>query len=225
MEQRDKQIREQLYIGGQWVAPDGHDTSEVINSTTEEVIGQIPRGTAVDVDRAVHAARAAFPSWSQTPKAERARYLKAIADGLQAHMEDIGDTIAREVGMPIRLSQKIQVGQPIVTFSAMPQLLDEMQSEERIGNSLIVREPVGVVGCITPWNYPLHQIAAKVAPALAAGCTVVLKPSEVAPLNAFMLADIIHEVGLPAGVFNLVSGRGTVVGEAIAAHPGVDMIS
>jgi acyl-CoA reductase-like NAD-dependent aldehyde dehydrogenase len=225
MEKRDLRIRDTLYIGGQWIAPDGPDTSEVINSTTEEVIGTIPRGTAVDVDRAVHAARAAFPAWSRTPKAERGRYLQRIADELRARVEEIGATIAQEVGMPIRLSQKIQVGQPIVTFSAMAQLLDEVPFEERIGNSLVVREPIGVVGCITPWNYPLHQIAAKVAPALAAGCTVVLKPSDVAPLNAFLLADIIHAVGLPAGVFNLVSGKGTVVGEAIAAHPDVDMIS
>ncbi|HEV7129734.1 MAG TPA: aldehyde dehydrogenase family protein [Ktedonobacterales bacterium] len=225
MEKRDLRIRDTLYIGGQWIAPDGPDTSEVINSTTEEVIGTIPRGTAVDVDRAVHAARAAFPAWSRTPKAERGRYLQRIADELRARVEEIGATIAQEVGMPIRLSQKIQVGQPIVTFSAMAQLLDEVPFEERIGNSLVVREPIGVVGCITPWNYPLHQIAAKVAPALAAGCTVVLKPSDVAPLNAFLLADIIHAVGLPAGVFNLVSGKGTVVGEAIAAHPDVHMIS
>ncbi|MFI5274736.1 MAG: aldehyde dehydrogenase family protein, partial [Ktedonobacterales bacterium] len=154
------EIRDKLYIGGQWIAPDGPESGEVINSTTEEVMGTVPRGTVGDVDRAVRAARAAFPAWSRTPKAERGRYLQRIADELRARVEQIGATIAQEVGMPIRLSQKIQVGQPIVTFSAMAKLLDEVQFEERIGNSLVVREPIGVVGCITPWNYPLHQIAA-----------------------------------------------------------------
>jgi acyl-CoA reductase-like NAD-dependent aldehyde dehydrogenase len=140
-------------------------------------------------------------------------------------MADIGELIAHEVGMPLSLSMLIQAGLPISTFMSMASLVEEVAWEEQVGNSLVVREPVGVVGAITPWNYPLHQIAAKVAPALAAGCTVVLKPSEVAPLNAFLLADVIHEVGLPPGVFNLVSGVGPVVGEAIAAHPGVDMVS
>src|SRR5947208_12921942 len=140
-------------------------------------------------------------------------------------MEPLAKLITEEMGMPVRLSQIIQVGLPMTTFMSMSQVLQEVKFEEQIGNSRVVREPVGVVGCITPWNYPLHQIAAKVAPALAAGCTVVLKPSEVAPLNAFVLAEIIEEVGLPAGVFNLVSGVGPVVGEAIASHPDVDMVS
>jgi len=138
---------------------------------------------------------------------------------------EIANLISQEVGMPSNLSMMIQAGLPTVTFGSMGQILDTFPFEEQIGNSLVVREPVGVVGCITPWNYPLHQIAAKVAPALAAGCTVVLKPSEVAPLNAFVLAEIIDEAGLPPGVFNLVTGTGPVVGEAIAAHPDVDMIS
>ena len=140
-------------------------------------------------------------------------------------MGDIGNVVAQEVGMPINLSTMIQAGLPIMTFGSMGQLLDTFPFEEQVGNSLIVREPVGVVGAITPWNYPLHQIAAKVAPAMAAGCTVVLKPSEVAPLNAFILAEVIDEAGLPPGVFNLVTGTGPVVGEAIAAHPDVDMVS
>ncbi len=218
-------IRDKLYIGGAWTPSSGSEMADIINSTTEEVMGRVPRGTAEDVDRAVRAAKDAFPAWSQTPVAERAAYLQKVADLLEARREAIGEVIAREVGMPIRLSQIIQVGQPLATFSALPSILAEFPFEERIGNSLVVREPIGVVGCITPWNYPLHQIAAKVAPALAAGCTVVLKPSEVAPLNAFMLADIFAEIGLPAGVFNLVSGRGSVVGEALALHPDVDMIS
>jgi aldehyde dehydrogenase (NAD+) len=218
-------VRDKLYIGGEWTPANSSEMADVINSTTEEVMGRVPRGTAEDVDRAVQAAKAAFPAWSQTPVAERAAYLQKVAEQLQERTEQIGDVIAREVGMPQRLSQRIQVGQPYATFSALPGILADFSFEERIGNSLVVHEPIGVVGCITPWNYPLHQIAAKVAPALAAGCTVVLKPSEVAPLNAFMLADIFDEIGLPAGVFNLVSGRGSVVGEALALHPDVDMIS
>ena len=218
-------IRDKLYIGGKWVASSGSETTDVINSTTEEVMGRTPRGTAEDVNRAVQAAKEAFATWSQTSVAERSAYLQKVADLLVERQDAIGEVIAREVGMPIRLAQKIQVGQPIATFSALPAILADFPFEERIGNSLVVREPIGVVGCITPWNYPLHQIAAKVAPAIAAGCAVVLKPSEVAPLNAFMLADIFDEIGLPPGVFNLVSGKGSVVGEAIALHPDVDMIS
>jgi len=144
---------------------------------------------------------------------------------LRARAQEIATVIAQEMGMPVNLAARIQVGLPTTTFASMPRLLEELPAEERVDNSVIVREPIGVVGCITPWNYPLHQIAAKVAPALAAGCTVVLKPSEVAPLNAFILAEIIDDAGLPAGVFNLVTGTGPVVGEAIAAHPGIDMVS
>ena len=219
------QDRDKLYIDGAWVASTGSGTIEVVNSTTEEVMGRIPEGTPDDVDRAVQAARAAFPAWSQTSKEERAKFLQRITEGLQARMMEIAQLIAGEVGMPMNLSTIIQAGLPTMTFGSMQQLLDEVPFEEQVGNSLVVREPVGVVGCITPWNYPLHQTVAKVAPALGAGCTVVLKPSEVAPLNAFVLAEIVDEVGLPAGVFNLVTGTGPVVGEAIAAHPGVDMVS
>jgi acyl-CoA reductase-like NAD-dependent aldehyde dehydrogenase len=188
-------------------------------------MGTIPEGTPEDVDRAAKAAKAAFPSWSQTSAEERSKYLSRIQEGLQARMADIANDIASEVGMPINLSMIIQAGLPTLSFGSMAQLATEFSFEEQIGNSLVVREPIGVVGAITPWNYPLHQIAAKVAPALAAGCTIVLKPSEVAPLNAFILAEIIDEVGLPAGVFNLVSGTGPVVGEAIASNPDIDMVS
>ncbi|HVF73807.1 MAG TPA: aldehyde dehydrogenase family protein [Acidimicrobiales bacterium] len=219
------QDRDKLYIDGTWIASTGSGTIDVLNSTTEEVIGRIPEGTPDDVDRAVQAAKAAFPAWAETSVEERGKYLQRITEGLQARMMEIASTVAAEVGMPMNLSMIIQAGLPTMTFGSMPQIVDSFPWEEQVGNSLIVREPVGVVGCITPWNYPLHQIAAKVAPALAAGCTVVLKPSEVAPLNAFILAEIIDEVGLPAGVFNLVTGVGPVVGEAIAAHPLVDMVS
>jgi acyl-CoA reductase-like NAD-dependent aldehyde dehydrogenase len=218
-------VRDKIYIGGQWVQSAGTGVLEVINSTTEQVMGSVPEGTVEDVDNAVAAARSAFESWSQTSVQERADWMQRISEGLGARMDEIAELIAQEVGMPVKLSNIIQAGLPTTTFGSMPKLLAELQWEEEVGNSLIVREPVGVVGAITPWNYPLHQIAAKVAPAVAAGCTVVLKPSQVAPLNAALLADVIDEVGLPAGVFNLVTGRGSVIGEALARHPDVDMIS
>jgi aldehyde dehydrogenase (NAD+) len=218
-------VRDKLYIDGEWVAPQGGGTLEVVNSATEERMGTVPEGTAADIDAAVAAAKAAFDSWSQTPVPERSKFLSEIASGLEARKQELGELIAQEVGMPLRFSLSIQVGGPIRSFANAATLLDGFQFENQVGNSLIVREPIGVVGCITPWNYPLHQIAAKVAPALAAGCTVVLKPSEVAPLNAFVLAEVIAEAGLPAGVFNLVTGLGPVVGERLAEHPDVDMIS
>ena len=219
------QERDAIYVDGAWVRSTGSGSIDVIDAATEEVIGRIPEGTVDDADRAVAAARRAFDGWSQTPREERAKYLQRITEGLQARMQDIGQTVSREVGMPINLATMIQAGLPSMTFGSMGELLDSYQFEETMGSTVVVKEPVGVVGAITPWNYPLHQVALKVAPALAAGCTVVLKPSEVAPLSAFILADVIDEVGLPAGVFNLVSGYGPVVGEAIVAHTEVDMVS
>jgi aldehyde dehydrogenase (NAD+) len=217
--------RDRFFIGGAWIPPAGRDTIEVIDPTSEQVIGQVPAGTPEDVDHAVGSAREAFEAWSQVPVEERAEACAAVGDALYARQEEIATLISREMGMPIRLSHMIQAGLPVMSFRSQPQLVGEVAWEERIGNSLVVREPVGVVGAITPWNYPLHQICAKVAPAVAAGCTVVLKPSEVTPLNAFILAEVIESVGLPAGVFNLVCGYGPVVGEAMSAHPGIDMIS
>jgi aldehyde dehydrogenase (NAD+) len=219
------QDRDQLYIDGAWAAPHGQGSIEVRSASTEEVIARIPNGDERDVDSAVTAARAAFDSWSTRPPAERAAYLTKIHEGMKARSDEIGRTIAQELGMPFKLATKIQAGSPTFQFSMYAKLLSDFKWEEKVGNSLVVREAVGVVACITPWNYPLHQIAAKVAPALAAGCTVVLKPSQVAPLNAFILADIIHSVGLPKGVFNLVTGKGQAVGEALAKHPEVDMVS
>jgi aldehyde dehydrogenase (NAD+) len=219
------QVREKVFIGGEWVQPSGTEPIEVVNSTTEEVMGTIPACSAEDAEGAVDAAREAFEGWSQTSRGVRAGYLSAIAAGLGERAEEIAATITQELGMPLKLSQMIQVGLPTSQFAAAPQLMEEIEWEEQIGNSRVLREPVGVLGAITPWNYPLNQIAAKVAPALAAGCTVVLKPSEVTPLNAFLLAEVIEAAGLPAGVFNLVTGTGPVVGEAIAGHPGVDMVS
>jgi len=217
--------RDALYIDGAWVPSTGTGTIAVIDSTTEATMGTVPEGTADDVDRAVAAAKAAFPAWSALPVAERTAYLTKVAEALGARMESLAELITHEVGMPQVLSQLVQVGLPLNSFGTAAQVAADFTWEQEVGNSLIVREPIGVVGCITPWNYPLHQIAAKVAPALAAGCTVVVKPSEVAPLNAFVLADILDEVGLPAGVFNLVTGFGPVVGEAIAGHADVDMVS
>jgi betaine-aldehyde dehydrogenase len=219
------QVRDRLYINGQWAAPIGNKSIDVINASTEEVMGRIPEGSEDDINAAAAAARAAFDGWAATPAAERAAFLQKIHEGLKARMEEIGKLIAGEVGMPVKLATMIQAGSPTATFGLYARMLGSFAFEEKVGNSLILREPVGVVAAITPWNYPLHQIAAKVAPALAAGCTVVLKPSEVAPLNAFVLAEIIHAAGLPAGVFNLVTGYGPVVGEAMARHPDVDMVS
>jgi aldehyde dehydrogenase (NAD+) len=217
--------RDRLYFGGAWVEPAGRATLEVVNAATEEVMGSVPRGTQEDVDVAVDAAREAFDGWAATPAAERAAFCSAISAGLQERQEELALLISSELGMPIGLSAMIQVGLPVMSFASQAQLVEQVAWEETVGNSLVVREPAGVVGAITPWNYPLHQIAAKVAPALTAGCTVVLKPSEVTPLNAFVLAEVIDAAGLPPGVFNLVTGTGPEVGEAIAAHPGVDMVS
>ena len=215
----------QLYIDGRWVDPHGTGTIEVINASTEEVMGSIPEGDATDVDRAVAAAVAAFEAWSATSPSDRATYVQALAEGIGARSDEIAATICGEVGMPMLLSKRIQAGLPQVIAGSYPAIVEDFPWEETVGSSLVVKEPLGVVGAITPWNYPLHQIVLKVAPALVAGNTVVLKPSEVAPLNAFMLAEIIDGIGLPDGVFNLVSGTGPVVGEAIAAHPQVDMVS
>jgi acyl-CoA reductase-like NAD-dependent aldehyde dehydrogenase len=217
--------REKIFVDGSWIASTGTGRLEVTNAATEQVMGSIPDGSAEDVAKAVAAAKAAFPGWAATSREERGKYLTRIAEELTARTDEIAELVAQEVGTPVWLAKAIQVGLPAAAFGAQAGFLDAMTEEETIGNAVIAREPVGVVGAITPWNYPLHQIAAKVAPALAAGCTVVVKPSEVAPLNAFVLAEIVESVGLPAGVFNLVTGVGPVVGEAIAVHPDVDMVS
>ena len=218
-------VRDGFYVGGGWVPPVGAGIHEVLDSNTEEIFGKVPEGTGDDVARAVEAAAEAFGPWSATPAEDRAKLLARISEGLAARADAIATTISREVGMPIALSKIIQAGLAAGAFADAAARVGEVTWEEAIGNSLVVREPVGVLGAITPWNYPLYQIALKVAPALAVGCTVVLKPSEVAPLNAYLLADVVEEVGLPPGVFNMVVGPGAVVGEAIASHPQVDMVS
>ena len=213
------------YIGGQWQPSKGTEKIEVVNAATEEVMGSIPAGNAEDADQAVRAARDAFDSWSTTPPDERAGYLKRAAEGLQLRQTEIAMLVSQEVGMPFAYSNVVQVGLPVQSFVSIADVALDFPFERRVYNSLVVREPIGVVVAITPWNYPLHQIAAKVAPALAAGCTVVLKPSEVAPLNAYVLAEVFDSIGLPPGVFNLVTGTGVGVGETLVAHPEVDMVS
>jgi len=212
-------------VNGKWVSPSTKDTMPVFDSTDESVMATIPAAGAADVDAAAKAARAAFDAWAGLDVQERAKYMSRIGDGLAGRMDEIATAISRETGMTKMLSQLVQVGLPINSFKQAAAIAEKFQYEREVGNSLVVREPVGVVGCITPWNYPLHQIAAKVAFAMAAGCTIVLKPSEIAPLDAFMLTEIIDEIGLPAGVFNMVTGVGPVVGEAMAAHPQIDMMS
>jgi aldehyde dehydrogenase (NAD+) len=218
-------VRDKLYIGGEWVEPAGEGTIEVANPASGAPVARIPEGTPEDAERAVLAARAAFDSWASRSPYERAQLCAAIGARLAERGDELAGLITTELGMPIALSRMIQAGLPAVTFSSQADLVEEIAWEEEVGNSHVVREPAGVVVAITPWNYPLHQIAGKVAPALTAGCTVVLKPSEVVPLNAFVLAEVCDEVGLPPGVFNLVTGTGPVVGEALVAHPETDLVS
>jgi aldehyde dehydrogenase (NAD+) len=221
----DTLTRDKLFIDGGWVEPAGSGTIDVVNPATEQVIGIIPEGTPEDADRAVRAASAAFASWSVVDPHERAGLCAAIGAKLTERADELAVLITGELGMPLKQARAIQAGLPALNFSSMTDIVEEVAWREEVGNSLIVREPVGVVAAITPWNYPLNQIALKVAPAMTAGCTVVLKPSEVAPLNAFVLAEACEAVGLPAGVFNLVTGYGSVVGEAIVSHPQTDMVS
>lgn len=215
---------DKLYIDGDWTSPASTDRLEVVDPSTEEVFASTPAGNAIDVDRAVAAARAAFASWSDEPPSERGKRLYQVARAIEARQDEIADVITHEMGMPRAQSAAIQVGSGISAFSTAAEMASSYGFVDT-SLGLIVREPAGVVGCITPWNYPLQQIGQKVAYALAAGCTVVLKPSEVAPANAFLLAEIIDEIGFPKGTFNMVTGLGSVAGEALAAHPEVDMVS
>ncbi|MGW1890966.1 aldehyde dehydrogenase family protein [Streptomyces sp. NPDC002004] len=214
-----------MYIDGAWRTAAGSGTIAVVNPVDEQVIGHVPAGTAEDVDAAVRAARAAFPSWAATPPAERAARIAALRDALAARADEIAETVTAELGSPLAFSQQVQAGLPIAVAGTYAELAASYSFEEKVGNSTVLSEPVGVVGAITPWNYPLHQIVAKVAPALAAGCTVVLKPAEDTPLTAQLFADAVHESGLPAGVFNLVTGLGPVAGQALAEHADVDLVS
>ncbi|MER6134602.1 aldehyde dehydrogenase family protein [Streptomyces sp. NPDC001815] len=214
-----------MYIDGEWRPAAGADTIAVVNPADGQVIGHVPAGTAEDVDDAVRAARGAFPAWAATPPAERAARIGALRDVLVARRDEIAGTVTAELGSPLKFSQAVHVGAPVAVAGSYAELAASYAFEEKVGNSTVYLEPVGVVGAITPWNYPLHQIVAKVAPALAAGCTVVLKPAEDTPLTAQLFAEAVHEAGLPAGVFNLVTGLGPVAGQALAGHEGVDLVS
>ncbi len=217
---------DKMYIGGKWVEPvNPGRVVDVVDSATEEVVGQVLEGGVGDVDAAVAAARAGFDSWSATPSDVRSKYLRDIGAALGERSREIATLIASEVGMPITSAEFIQAGLSVGDWANYADALDNYEWERQVGNSIVAKEPIGVIGCITPWNYPLFLTVCKVAPALAAGCTVVLKPAAITPLNAFLLAEVLEQVGLPAGVFNLVPGAGTVVGAAIAAHPDVDMVS
>jgi len=214
-----------MYIDGAWRPASSGEGIVVVNPLDEQVIGRVPAGTAADVDQAVRAARAAFPGWAATPPAERAARLAALRDVLLARKDEIAETVTAELGSPLPFSQNVHAAVPIAVAGSYAELAATHAFEEKAGNSTVYLEPVGVVGAITPWNYPLHQIVAKVAPALAAGCTVVLKPAEDTPLTAQLFAEAVHEAGVPAGVFNLVTGLGPVAGQALAEHPGVDLVS
>ncbi|TQJ87022.1 aldehyde dehydrogenase family protein [Streptomyces sp. SLBN-31] len=214
-----------MYIDGAWRPAAGTDVIEVVNPVDEQVIGHVPAGTAADVDAAVRAARAALPAWSATAPAERAARLTALRDVLLARKDEIAETVTAELGAPLQFSQNVHAAVPIAVAGSYAELVATYAFEEKAGNSTVYLEPVGVVGAITPWNYPLHQVVAKVAPALAAGCTIVLKPAEDTPLVAQLFAEAVHEAGVPAGVFNLVTGLGPVAGQALAEHPDVDLVS
>jgi len=217
---------EHLYINGEWVAPvDPKGMLDVIDSSTEEVMARVAQGGAGDTNVAVAAARAAFDSWSQTAPDVRAKYLRDIGSGLMARFNDIAEAISGEVGSPKAFAEMVQAGLSVGDWESYAQICETYEWETTLGNSLVVKEPIGVVGAITPWNYPLFLIVCKVGPALAAGCTVVLKPASLTPINALILTEVIHEVGLPAGVFNLVVGPGNEVGTTLAQHPDVDMVS
>ena len=214
-----------FYINGKWVRPENRTTLPVINPATEKSFTEISLGTADDVDTAARAARAAFPAWSQTSREERLAILDKILAGIKARAEDLAQAISQEMGAPISFARTAQVGTGIAHFATARHILSSYAFEETRGTTQIIKEPVGVCGMITPWNWPLNQLTCKVAPALATGCTMVLKPSEIAPVSAMILAEIIHEAGVPAGVFNLVNGDGPSVGAAISAHPEIDMVS
>ncbi|WP_030661920.1 aldehyde dehydrogenase family protein [Streptomyces rimosus] len=214
-----------MYIDGSWRPAAGTDTIDVVNPADERVIATVPAGTAEDVDAAVRAARAALPAWSRTAPAERAARLTALRDQLAARAGEIAGTITAELGAPLAFSKAVQAAVPVKVAGSYAELAAAHPFEEKIGTSTVLHEPVGVVGAITPWNYPLHQIVAKVAPALAAGCTIVLKPAEDTPLTAQLFAECVAAAGVPAGVFNLVTGLGPVAGQALAEHPDVDLVS
>ena len=216
--------REHHYVDGAWTLSKG-DLQVVVNPSTEQPLAQVRLGTVDEVDRAVGAARRALKEWSSLTPAERGEFVTALRDGLTARMGDVASLIADEVGSPLQFAMLAQAAGPIAVADSYVAIAKDFAVETASGNRLVRNEPVGVAAAITPWNYPLHQIICKLAPALVAGCTMVWKPTEVAPLTAYLLAEILDEIGLPPGVFNFVPGTGAEVGEALASHPGIDLVS
>ncbi|WP_435611965.1 aldehyde dehydrogenase family protein [Streptomyces sp. bgisy159] len=214
-----------IYLDGAWRPALSRDLIDVVDPVDEQVVARVPAAGPDDVDAAVRAARTALPGWAATAPAERAARLTALRDALAARQEEIAETVTAELGSPIGFSRAVHAAVPIAVAGSYAELAASHGFEETVGNSTVLHEPIGVVAAITPWNYPLHQIVAKAAPALAAGCTIVVKPAEDTPLVAQLFAEAAHEAGLPAGVLNLVTGRGPVAGQALAEHPGVDLVS
>jgi aldehyde dehydrogenase (NAD+) len=214
-----------FYINGEWVTPKGTQRLDVINPATEEPCGSIVLGTAEDLDRAVAAAKAAFETFSQTSREERMALLEKVVGIYQKRLPEMADIISQEMGAPMRLAMGAQAPAGLGHFMTALQVLKDFQFEEQIGTTLVRHEPIGVCGLITPWNWPMNQAACKIAPALATGCTMVLKPSEIAPLSSMLLAEILHEAGVPKGVFNVVNGDGPTIGRGISSHPDIDFVS
>lgn len=217
--------RMQFYIDGAWVDPTIAKATYAINPATAEELYELALGSKADVDKAVKAARHAFGTFSQTTREQRISLLASIIEIYKDRAKEIGDSISDEIGAPLAMAERMQANSAIGHFTSTLEVLKNYSFEERIGSTVVVREPIGVVGMITPWNWPISQIACKVAPALATGCTMILKPSEFAPTCALILAEILHEAGVPRGVFNLINGLGPEVGGAMSEHPDIDMIS
>ena len=215
----------QFYIDGAWVDPIAPKPLDVVDPSTEEAFAQISLGSAADVDRAVAAAKAAFPAFSQTSPAERLQLLRRILEVYKSRYDEMARTLSREMGAPLKFAHQAQAGMGTAHLAKLIQVFEHFEFQELRGTTLIAKEPIGVVGMITPWNWPINQIVCKVGPAIAAGCTMILKPSEIAPLNAILWTEILHEAGVPKGVFNLVNGDGPTVGDAMAKHPDIDMMS
>lgn len=220
MQQLDK-----FYINGAWVTPSAQRKQQIINPATEQVVGEVALGGQADVDQAVAAARAAFADWASSSREDRLALLDKIIALYMERMEDMAQAISMEMGAPLRLARNSQAPIGMVHFKTTRKILQDYAFEEALGGSMVVKEPVGVCGFITPWNWPMNQIACKVAPALACGCTMVLKPSELAPLSAYLFTQIMHDAGVPAGVYNMVNGDGPDVGAALSTHPDIDMVS
>lgn len=218
-------VYDKFYINGEWVAPEGKEMLEVLNPATEQPIAKIAMGNAADVDKAVKAAQTAFETWGRTTPQERIDVMQKVIAAVQARIGDLAEAISDEMGAPMWLANAAQAPIGVGHLATALEILKNYEWTEKVGNALLVKEPIGVCGFITPWNWPLNQITCKVAPALAAGCTMVLKPSEIAPIDAMIFTEALHEAGVPAGVFNLVNGDGPSVGSPLSSHPGVDMVS